>query len=99
MEGLLSAQKRQHQKSFARPPGLLLHRAAALEPAIGLGLVAALDRKRAQAVVAGHQQLRLADSLGELERLGVVAPARFGVAAALVDLREDDQRHGEVATL
>ena len=49
-----------------------------------------------QAIVAGKQQLRLPDPLGQAQRLLVHGEGRRPLAVALVDLAEHDQGHRQV---
>src|SRR5438034_7675895 len=95
----LLTKKRQHEKRIAAPAGRFLYVTAPRQPSLGFRFVAALDRERGQPFVAREQELRLADRLRHVERPLVVVSARFVVATALIDLRQDDERNGKVITL
>src|SRR5262249_43383658 len=93
------AKEGQHEKGVAAPSRRGLDLATAREPALGFFLSALLDGERGQSVVAREQELRLADLLGDLERLPVARGALVPGAAALVDLPENDERDRQVIAL
>ena len=82
--GTFLAEKRQHEKTVAGPAGRLLDRPAAGEPLLGLRFVLSLDRQRGEAVIAGKEQLRLAELLGQTELLTVMLPAARVVPAIVL---------------
>src|SRR5205807_698518 len=93
------AEKRQHEKTVARPPRHLLNGPTARQPMLGLALVLVLDRQRRKPVVAREEELRLTELLRERERLAILRRASHEVSAALVDLREDDDRDRQMSLL
>src|SRR5262245_21261565 len=94
-----SAEEGQHEERVAAPPRGGLYLAAAREPALGLVLVTALDGERGQPVVARKQELGLADFFGGGQGLPIARGALLVIAAALVDLPQDDQRDRQVIAL
>ena len=66
---------------------------------LGPDAVAAIQVDRREAVVAREDQLRLSDPLGQRERLAIRVLRLLELAAALMDLRDHDQRNGEVIEL
>ena len=72
---------------------------ARLKVTIGLGQIVEVEIERCQAIIAWKQQLRLASFARDLERLAVEAAWQFGLAVALMDLAEHDQRHRQVLAL
>src|SRR5262245_59474439 len=94
-----SREERQDEKRLAAPPGRFLHRAALRQPRLRCGLVIALDGERGEALVARNEQLRLAHRLRDGQRLAVDLLTALEVAATLVDLGQDDERHGQMAAL
>src|SRR6266542_6804474 len=93
---ITSRQERQDQERVAGPAGSLLYVAALRQPRLGLGLVVALDGEGGETFIARHEELRLADRLGDLEGAAIVPFAPLMIAAALVDLGQDDERHGQM---
>src|SRR3954468_24602131 len=85
------AEKRQHEQHVAAPARRLLHGAAPGEPGFRLGLVTILDGQGRQALVAWKEELGLAHRFRDGQRFPVVALALDVVAAALTDLRQNDQ--------
>src|SRR5262245_16123279 len=94
-----STQERQDEEGVAGPAGGFLHGPALGEPSLGFLLEIALDRERGEPLVARHQELRFTDRLGDREGPSVVVLTALVVAAALVDLPQDDQRHRQVVLL
>src|SRR5678816_4470289 len=94
-----SAEKGQDEERVAGPARGFLYLAALGQPALGLRLVAGVDGQRGQAVVAGEEQLRLPDRAGDLERFAIVPRALLVLAATLMDLGQDDQRHRQMTAL
>src|SRR6478735_12476338 len=94
-----SAEEREQEERVGIEPGAFRQQAGFLHELLGTGAVAAIQVDRGQAVVAGEDQLRLADPLGERERLTVGVIRFLELSAALMDLRHDDQRNGEVVQL
>src|SRR6188768_3362994 len=70
-----------------------------LEIALGLRAIAAVELHCRDAVVAGEQKLRLADFLGDDQRLVIVAQRGAKFTMALVDLPQYDQRHRQMIAL
>ncbi len=62
----------------------------------GQTLVPGVEIERGQTVVAGEQKLRLTALLGQAQRLLVLGEGLAVLTVALMDLAEDDQRHGQV---
>src|SRR5262245_41111326 len=93
------AEKGQDEERVARPARRSLDLAALREPPLGLGLVARFDGERGQPVIAGEQQLGLADRARHLERFPIVPRTLRVIAPALVDLRQDDEGYRQVAVL
>src|SRR5712691_4473204 len=94
-----SAEEGQHEKGVAAPSRRGLDLATAREPALGFVFTALLDGERGQPVIAREEELRLADLLGDVQRLPVGRGALVVGAAALVDLSENDQRDRQVIAL
>src|SRR5205823_13939640 len=91
--------KREDQERLVCPGGRSLYVLTHREPAFGTLLVARLDGQGREPFIAGKQELRLADRGGDVERLAVLPSTPLVVPSALVDLRQDDQRDGQVAAL
>src|SRR4029450_11982691 len=94
-----SAENGQNQERVAGPARGFLYLATLGQPALGLRLVAGVDGQRGQAVVAGEEQLRLPDRAGDLERFAIVPRALLVLAAALMDLGQDDEGNGKIPAL
>src|SRR5262245_36118275 len=92
-------QKRQHDQRVGFQPGLFAYPLGFEHELLGLRFLAHIEIRGGEAVVAGKQQLGLADALDQVERLAIVAERSLGVAAALVDLAEHDERDGQVVEL
>src|SRR5262245_37686717 len=94
-----SAEEGQYQDRVAGPARGLLHLVTPGQPPLGFRLVPGVDGQRGEAVVAREQQLRLANGAGDVERFAIIPRALLALAAALMDLGEDDQGHWEVTAL
>lgn len=55
-----------------------------------------VEIERSKSVVAGKQELRIADPLGQRQGLLVRGERGCAIAVTLVNLAQDDQRHGEM---
>src|SRR5207247_10476520 len=94
-----SSEKWQEHERVRVQPGSLAHVLGQREIALRFGLVAEVQVKRGQAIVAGEQELRLARLRDQAERLPVALEGARGVAVALVDLAQHDERDSEVVEL
>src|SRR5262249_20746168 len=67
-----SVEEWEHDERAGLDPGALAHRLGLLHELLTLVLVALIQERRGEPVIAGEQELRLVDLLGERERFPVV---------------------------
>ncbi len=94
-----SAQKRKQKKRIRIEPGSFAQQPGFLHELLSPHMVASIQINRRQAVVAGNDQLRFADFLSQRERFAIRLVRLLKLAAALMDLRDHDERYGKVVQL
>ena len=90
------AEKRQDHEGVGLDPGALAHLLRLRQVNLGHSLVPGIEIKSSEAIVAGEEQLRLADLFGQAQRFLIGGEGQSVVAVALVDLAQDDQRNRQV---
>ena len=94
-----STQERKQHNPIGIETGPLAQLSRFLHEFLGPTAVAAIQVDRCEAVIAREDQLRLSDPLSQHECLSIRILRLLELAAALMDLRNHDQRDGEVIEL
>src|SRR5688572_22646983 len=94
-----SAQERQQQQRIRIEPARLTQGSRLLHVFRGTGSITAVQVNGREPVVAGHNELRLADLLGQCERLIIRALSFLELPRALMNLRHDNQGNGQMIEL
>src|SRR5258708_5552341 len=92
----VSAKERKDHQRVRLHAGSRANRLRLRQVGFGHDLVASVEIKGRQTVVAREEELGLPNLLGEGQRLLVHGKGLAMLAVALVDLTEHDQGHGEV---